>query len=418
MSVREIAVSAITVTPDRQRRHFDEKQLKELADDIAARGLLQPIVVAMSTKAEGFKLIAGERRLRAHLMNKASTVLAHVMNFDDELSEAEAEYAENTVRADLTWQERTEATARLHELRVARTPKHTVRDTAREILGKPDPSGRPLNNISRATVLHQAGALQDEAIAKAKNENEAWKIFAKKKEQEFIEQLGLTTKVMAKASGHTLLNTTFQEGLKGSEHDGRYSIVVADPPYGIGVEDFGDAAVNAHEYSEDDFEQLHLDLFTLLPRVCKADAHLYLFCDVAHFERWKLLLSADAWRVRHSSLIWPKGSMGHMTEGRFAGFRRNYEMILHASRGNLPYSGVYSDVLKGYPAELDRSHAAQKPVELYQQLLAVSGLPGHHVLDPCGGSGPIIPAATKMHMLATVCEPNENHFKLCEGRLL
>jgi ParB family chromosome partitioning protein len=62
--LREIAVGAIDPNPFQPRRDFNEPQLQELADSIAASGLLQPIVVR-SRPGGRYELIAGERRWRA-----------------------------------------------------------------------------------------------------------------------------------------------------------------------------------------------------------------------------------------------------------------------------------------------------------------------------------------------------------------
>ena len=63
-TLRELAVAAIGPNPYQPRRDFDEAQLGELADSIAASGLLQPVVVRPGT-AGRYELIAGERRWRA-----------------------------------------------------------------------------------------------------------------------------------------------------------------------------------------------------------------------------------------------------------------------------------------------------------------------------------------------------------------
>ena len=58
---REIAVEAIERNPYQTRTRFDEQQLSELADSIAATGVVQPILVRPVANGR-FQLIAGERR--------------------------------------------------------------------------------------------------------------------------------------------------------------------------------------------------------------------------------------------------------------------------------------------------------------------------------------------------------------------
>ncbi len=53
----------IHLPPDQPRRTFHEPSLEELAASIREKGVLQPVVVAR--QPDGYRLIAGERRLRA-----------------------------------------------------------------------------------------------------------------------------------------------------------------------------------------------------------------------------------------------------------------------------------------------------------------------------------------------------------------
>jgi ParB family chromosome partitioning protein len=78
--VEELPVDSISPNPFQPRTHFDEQALKELSESIAEHGLLQPIVVI--EKEDGYLLIAGERRLRAHKLAKIETIKAIVAETD------------------------------------------------------------------------------------------------------------------------------------------------------------------------------------------------------------------------------------------------------------------------------------------------------------------------------------------------
>lgn len=98
--VEEIAVKSIAPNPFQPRKHFDEQALKELSQSIADHGLLQPIVVM--EKENGYLLIAGERRLRAHKLAKLSTIKAIIANVDiDEVRLRELALIENIQRENL-----------------------------------------------------------------------------------------------------------------------------------------------------------------------------------------------------------------------------------------------------------------------------------------------------------------------------
>ncbi len=98
--VEELPVKNISANPFQPRKHFDETALKELSRSIKEHGLLQPIVVI--EKENGYLLIAGERRLRAHKLAKLPTVKAIIANVDiDEARLRELALIENIQREDL-----------------------------------------------------------------------------------------------------------------------------------------------------------------------------------------------------------------------------------------------------------------------------------------------------------------------------
>ena len=80
-SVLEISVKEIRPNPYQPRKSFDEEALAELAESIKNDGLLQPIVV--TEDIDGYVLIAGERRLRAHKLAKIKEIRSIVLNSDN-----------------------------------------------------------------------------------------------------------------------------------------------------------------------------------------------------------------------------------------------------------------------------------------------------------------------------------------------
>jgi ParB family chromosome partitioning protein len=98
--VEELYVDSISPNPFQPRKHFDEKALHELSDSIKEHGLLQPIVVI--EKEDGYLLIAGERRLRAHKLAKLATIKAIIADVDiDEARLRELSLIENIQRENL-----------------------------------------------------------------------------------------------------------------------------------------------------------------------------------------------------------------------------------------------------------------------------------------------------------------------------
>lgn len=98
--VEELPVESISANPFQPRKHFDEQALKELSQSIVENGLLQPIVVI--EKEEGYLLIAGERRLRAHKLAKIQTIKAIIADADiDDIKLRELALLENIQRENL-----------------------------------------------------------------------------------------------------------------------------------------------------------------------------------------------------------------------------------------------------------------------------------------------------------------------------
>ncbi|MCB1423206.1 MAG: ParB/RepB/Spo0J family partition protein [Nitratireductor sp.] len=80
---QHIPISQITPNPNQPRKHFDKAKLRQLADTIAARGLIQPITVRpLGGRPMRYMIVAGERRWRAHKLlekeGKAETIRANV----------------------------------------------------------------------------------------------------------------------------------------------------------------------------------------------------------------------------------------------------------------------------------------------------------------------------------------------------
>lgn len=82
------------------RTSFDEKDILELAESIKSNGLLQPIGV-LKTDKNNFRIIFGERRYRAHLVNKAQNINCKVFEDLTEQQITEIQIIENLQRKDI-----------------------------------------------------------------------------------------------------------------------------------------------------------------------------------------------------------------------------------------------------------------------------------------------------------------------------
>lgn len=93
------------------RRNFDEDKLRELADSIAAQGVVQPVVVR-PVEGGRYELIAGERRWRAAQLAGLSEIPVVIRDVDDQAAMAMG-LIENIQRDDLNPLEEAQALMRL-----------------------------------------------------------------------------------------------------------------------------------------------------------------------------------------------------------------------------------------------------------------------------------------------------------------
>lgn len=94
----ELPVAAISHNPYQPRQMIDADSLQELAASIAEHGVLQPILVTQV--AGGYRLIAGERRLRAARIAGLDRIPALIRSADESAQLAWA-LIENVQRSDL-----------------------------------------------------------------------------------------------------------------------------------------------------------------------------------------------------------------------------------------------------------------------------------------------------------------------------
>ncbi|WP_375260290.1 ParB/RepB/Spo0J family partition protein [Palleronia sp.] len=96
-----VPIDRIEPNPDQPRRTFDGEPLEELANSIAHRGVIQPLIVRPHPeKDEHYQIVAGERRWRAAQMAKVHELPVVVRAFDD-TEMLEVAIIENIQRADL-----------------------------------------------------------------------------------------------------------------------------------------------------------------------------------------------------------------------------------------------------------------------------------------------------------------------------
>jgi ParB family chromosome partitioning protein len=113
-SVSEVPVSALKPNPQQPRREFDETALRELAESIRQKGVLQPVLAEPSQDGT-YVIIAGERRVRAARLAGLEKVPVLVRQFSPD-EKLEIALIENIQREDLNPIEEALAYKKLMEL--------------------------------------------------------------------------------------------------------------------------------------------------------------------------------------------------------------------------------------------------------------------------------------------------------------
>jgi len=443
-----IQLSRIVIKPERQRQEFDPEALQELKVSIEDRGLLHPPV--LRREGEDFVLVAGERRLKAisEIFELGGRFSYNGQTFEDwsvpftdigELSTLEAEEAEldeNLKRRDLTWQEHAAAVSRLHALRTAQrdahvakttlafgqavaaaVPAHTVADTAKELTGRTDGSYQDAVRKELIVARH----LDNPAVAKAKSADEAFKILKRQEEQKKNLELAAAVGMTFSADKHKAFNTNCLTWMADPANVGKFDVILTDPPYGMGAQDFGDGGGKfdgiEHHYDDsyEHWKKLMTEWSKLSFVVAKPQAHAYVFCDIDNFGELKAMMREAGWYVFRTPLINFKTNSGRVPLPD-QGPRRQYEILLYAIKGKKTVTHIYPDVISTQ-ADDNMTHGAQKPVSLYQNLLQRSVRPGDSVLDCFAGTGTIFPAAHGMQCEATGLELNPEYYAMCLKRL-
>jgi DNA modification methylase len=431
-------MDSIAVAP-RQRKTIHEKPLGDLKESIAKKGLFHPIIIRRS--GEQNFLVSGERRLRAiHSLHRDNILF----NYDgecvtpgeipyveltdlDDAAYMEAELEENLLREDLTWQERNAALHAIHERRSQQNPDHTGSDTAKELAAKATPgSPGPKSEGSLRNAIHRAEVIQqfadDPDVQGARTESEAYRIARNKAIAPFLQEMSRREQLKAcNACPHTLVHEDFTQVVL---EESRFSLIIADPPYGIGADKFGDGyspskpgGHTKHTYEDTQEVALHL-CRSIIERgyvLGTSNAKLVMFCDVDLFLVLRAMAKDAGWKVWRTPLIWRKGPTALAPLGA-SGFRREYEMILFAWKGRHPLNALRSDIFDS-PTSEKREHAAQKPLALYTEIIRCTCRPGDYVLDPCCGSGTIFPAAFATDTRAIGVEMDENTQLVARARL-
>lgn len=159
-------------------------------------------------------------------------------------------------------------------------------------------------------------------------------------------------------------------------------LVLTDPPYGMNYQ----SGMRKKKYkpiqNDNNLDWLP-NWVAELKRVCKPDAHLYIFCSWHKIDVFKQEIS-KLFKIKNT-LIWEKsqgGGMGDL-EGDYA---PKYEMILFCSNGSKKLNGRRDSNILRAKRTKNENHPTEKPTQLLRYLIEKSSKKGDIVLDTFAGS--------------------------------
>jgi len=409
--ISDIIVSKEDANTKRFRKDFGD--VRELAESIKGVGLIHPIVVdqiisGVHAARVKYRLIAGERRLRAVAFLGWKEIEVTLKEDVDDLLAKEIELEENVRRKDIIWEENCEALNQLHELKLKQFGQSTRTKEGWNIEKTAEFISSSVGVVSQDIKLAKQLNEHPELRKKVKKLNKA---SARKLVNQELEA-AMLRKVMKDRCiniGYNLENKSCEDGLKFSIPDNSIHCLITDPPFALDkiiAVGGGNSPVakglmyNINESNVSTEAQLAVTYNIIIPQLYRKmveGAHFYIFLGMGWYTRLVHLLRKTGFIVDDQPLIWYKERTSIMARG--AHYMSSYEAILFGHRP--PQKRI---LLKPRPNMISipainpgsRVHPLQKPFELLKIFIENSTSPGEMVLDCFAGSGSTLMAATKL----------------------
>jgi site-specific DNA-methyltransferase (adenine-specific) len=195
-----------------------------------------------------------------------------------------------------------------------------------------------------------------------------------------------------------VLNMDWRDAIK-LVADASVDLVLTDPPYGMSYQSNSRTVKHKPIAGDDNLDWLG-GWVQELRRVCKPEAHLYIFCSWHNIDVFKQTVG-EHFNIKNI-LIWEKngGGMGDL-EGDYS---PKYEMVLFCSNGEKKLNGGRDANILKSPRTKNDNHPTEKPTNLLSYLIRKSSKKGDVVLDTFAGS----------FSTAQACKSEGRDFICCE----
>lgn len=402
----KVKVADVEVTSERFRDEFGE--IEELAVSIQRYGLLHPIVVD-----EDLKLIAGERRLKAHVALGLDSIEVKYAKELTELEKKEIEIEENLQRKDFTWQETVKATEEIDKIK-RELYGHAIKghgggwrmqDTADSV------GGVSIGTVSRDLKL--AAAIEEfPQIAKEKTKDAAWKMYQKLREGKLTE--ALADKIVVDVDMECLVHGNSEVEMKKLKSNS-VDLVWTDPPFAIAIDKGFKSADAWAGKTYPDSMQKTLDSIDLVVKECyrvlKDDRHMYLFFGIQLQDYVRKIILDAGFNVGEVPCIWHKTGGGGAGGSEYS-YASNYEAFFLCMKGRRPLNklGQSNVFVQPRVAPQYKRHPMEKPSALIRMMIEQSSQPGEMVIDPFAGSAKTLLAAYQMKRKCWGCEKDKEYY--------
>lgn len=441
---------------DRQRKDYGD--IEELAQSIARLGLIQPIVIDQNKR-----LIAGGRRLEAHIHLKRETidVVYRETLHKDELYELELE--ENIQRKDMTWQERTLNIIKVHELKSVRAQKEATEWGYRQ-------TGAMLGiSLGKVQYTLQVGYElkrdPDGPVAKADNFTDALRILLQRAEDRVAAEMVRRTSPTAQVV-ETIVRTPVAVAASSTEpnlaafdfplaenpdaqvvqevqteiviplsksivcvdcirymmlNPGQVDHIVTDPPYGIDVEmmqqqnthgGMNDVERIAETHNVEMNEIMFSRMFNGFYSWLKEDGYLVLWCDIMQWQRLYDHAINAGFKVQRWPLTWVKMHPCMNNSAQF-NFTKNTEiaMVCRKGKATMVSPSPTSVVIAANDADMKKlGHPFVKPRTVWDFILRHISIEGQVIGEPFAGVGSGVLAMLQSNRQVVACELDEKHY--------
>ncbi len=412
----------------RTRQEFGD--LGALSDSIERHGLIQPLVVDLMPAESGqpplevkYKLIAGERRMRAAALAGLTELPVICREDVDGLTRKELELEENLHRKDLGWTEEVEIKLQIDELKAkkfgrpvlggssASVGKGWSRKALAESLG--ESVGKVVQDLALATHLREHPK-DKEDLAKLPKKAALRKI----KQEAAAERLIQSGALSCRSTEQDYVLCDAVEGMTSIATDS-VDLILTDPPYATQtIKNINTKHTLVRKHDNLTYPELCELMECIVPelwRVLKPGRHIYCFLSVEDYEMFWGLFQGCGFTVATYPIVWSKGTN---QIGAFGlNYMRSYELILFGYKPAKDSTDLRTlqspslDVINYPPtSSTDRSHGFEKPYELLAFLIKQSSRTFETVLDPFAGVASTIRAARKLDRRGLGFEIDKVHY--------